>query len=586
MSIHTVRFSTPLADGHLNTDDYNTAQTLATDDKIVLVTNDAIMTKEAIFLVSVCDNGHAQEEYEKHKIGHRRVDKQGEVSYKRVPTNALMSAIQMGIANAVGSLASVPVRDILITDFYMVETVAFPSNGSQLTPAHSFGDFRFQTFAPIAFRYFRELFNIETADFLHSICFEPLQELSNPGASGSIFYVTFDERFIIKTVQHNEADFLQSLLPSYFMNLKQNALTLLPKFFGFFCYQRLGKNIRLIVMNNLLPQSVMMHEKYDLKGSTYKRYASKLERLKTFPTLKDLDFIKKHPEGFYLEKDKYETVMKTLERDCLVLQSCKIMDYSLLVGVHRLEPCDGFRSDDCHNEDDIDKTADSGGYAASLTDKVRNRFVSNFADHRGVFPARNYKGQDIILFLGVIDILQKYRFFKKFEHTWKSLVYKADSVSVHNPSFYASRFLRFMKGSVFHSCMPFLIFSNLNILIKDWLRMIYRAIRFCKDRRKTKKRKIERLFAPESSSLLDQESNDDGALADFLMRDVSREAVSLISCEAEVDRQEAVGHEKKSSRAKSASEPEIVHVDCFSKKVSEHTVMGNFITRIYIAPSS
>lgn len=38
-----------------------------------------------------------------------------------------MGAVQMGIANAVGSLASVPVRDILITDFYMVETVSFPS---------------------------------------------------------------------------------------------------------------------------------------------------------------------------------------------------------------------------------------------------------------------------------------------------------------------------------------------------------------------------------------------------------------------------------------------------------------------------
>lgn len=30
-----------------------------------------------------------------------------------------------------------------------------------------------------------------------------------------------------------------------------------------------------------------------------------------------------------------------------------------------------------------------------------------------------------MLFLGVIDILQKYRFFKKFEHTWKSILYKA-----------------------------------------------------------------------------------------------------------------------------------------------------------------
>jgi 1-phosphatidylinositol-4-phosphate 5-kinase len=63
----------------------------------------------------------------KGKIGHRRIDKQGEVSYKRVPTNALMGAIQLGIANSVGSLASKAKRDILVQDFEVIESVAFPS---------------------------------------------------------------------------------------------------------------------------------------------------------------------------------------------------------------------------------------------------------------------------------------------------------------------------------------------------------------------------------------------------------------------------------------------------------------------------
>ena len=50
-----------------------------------------------------------------------------------------------------------------------------------------------------------------------SLCNEPLTELSNPGASGSIFYITDDDEFIIKTVQHKEAEFLQKLLPGYYM---------------------------------------------------------------------------------------------------------------------------------------------------------------------------------------------------------------------------------------------------------------------------------------------------------------------------------------------------------------------------------
>lgn len=55
------------------------------------------------------------------------------------------------------------------------------------------------------------------APFQYSLCNEALIELTNPGASGSIFYVTRDDEFIIKTVQHKEAEFLQKLLPGYYM---------------------------------------------------------------------------------------------------------------------------------------------------------------------------------------------------------------------------------------------------------------------------------------------------------------------------------------------------------------------------------
>ena len=38
--------------------------------------------------------------------------------------------------------------------------------GSSQTPAHDYSDFRFRTYAPVAFRYFRELFGIQPDDFL------------------------------------------------------------------------------------------------------------------------------------------------------------------------------------------------------------------------------------------------------------------------------------------------------------------------------------------------------------------------------------------------------------------------------------
>ena len=49
-------------------------------------------------------------------------------------------------------------------------------------------------------------------------------------------------------------------------------------------------------MKNLLPSGLEMHHKFDLKGSTYKRKASRKERNKNHPTFKDLDFMEMYPE--------------------------------------------------------------------------------------------------------------------------------------------------------------------------------------------------------------------------------------------------------------------------------------------------
>lgn len=46
------------------------------------------------------------------------------------------------------------------------------------------------------------------------------------------------------------------------------------------------------------------------------------------------------------------------------------------------------------------------------------------------FPARNQRGDDLLLFLGIIDILQNYRLLKKLEHTWKSMLHDGVRISV------------------------------------------------------------------------------------------------------------------------------------------------------------
>nr|XP_009926192.1 PREDICTED: phosphatidylinositol 4-phosphate 5-kinase type-1 gamma isoform X2 [Haliaeetus albicilla] len=339
-------------------------------------------------------------------------------------------------------------------DFYVVESIFFPSEGSNLTPAHHYADFRFKTYAPVAFRYFRELFGIRPDDYLYSLCNEPLIELSNPGASGSLFYVTSDDEFIIKTVMHKEAEFLQKLLPGYYMNLNQNPRTLLPKFYGLYCVQSGGKNIRVVVMNNILPRVVKMHLKFDLKGSTYKRRASKKEKEKSSPTYKDLDFIQDMPEGLMLDADTFSALVKTLQRDCLVLESFKIMDYSLLLGVHNIDQQERERqSEGAHSTSDEKRPVGQKALYSTAMESIQGGAARGESidtdDTMGGIPAVNGKGERLLLHVGIIDILQSYRFIKKLEHTWKALVHDGDTVSVHRPSFYAERFFKFMTNTVF-----------------------------------------------------------------------------------------------------------------------------------------
>jgi len=349
------------------------------------------------------------------------------MSFAKMDETQIMESIQLGISIAISGLASKAERDLLMKDFMMVETVPFPKTGSQTTPAHRYNEFKFKTYAPIAFRHFRALFGIKTDDYLLSVgsTQNQLRELTNPGASGSVFYLTHDDQFIIKTVQPKEAEFLLKLLPQYYMNLRQNPRTLLPKFFGQYCYICGGKNIRLIIMNNLLPSTIKMHQKYDLKGSTYKRKASSYERSKPSPTYKDLDFMEHHKEGFTLEPAIYEALMRTIAADLRVLESFKIMDFSLLVGVHNLD------------------LAQDG-----IPIEPINLETLKETDSWGAIPAKNGKGENLLLFMGIIDILQSYRLKKKLEHTFKSMIHDGDSISVHKPSYYCKRFQEFMGARV------------------------------------------------------------------------------------------------------------------------------------------
>ena len=402
------------------------------------------------------------------KHGNLRVAPDGTMTFKKTESDVLMAAIQLGISHSLAKLHPKPKRDLLVPDFRSVDNMDFPAEGSDNTPGHKYSDFNFKAYSPIAFRHLRDHFTIAPEDFLSSLCYFPLRAIGNPGASGSLFYVSQDDLFIIKTVSSKEALFLQKLLPGYWINLHQNKRTLLPKFFGLYSYNKKGTaKIRLVVMNNLLPSNIEFNLKFDLKGSLHGRNASSRELSKNHPTFKDNDFLTRVENGIVISPEKYELLTETIQRDCQVLESFAIMDYSLLVAFHNITkirseyispPTDVFslpaerttaalRLSMSLDETELIDQKPLAIVPSSQIDTQTHDYIRSLPE--GYFLAR-LPNQDLAaVYLGIIDILQSYVTKKKLEHTFKAIVYDGDLISVHKPNFYSKRFQNFMCTNVF-----------------------------------------------------------------------------------------------------------------------------------------
>ncbi len=58
---------------------------------------------------------------------------------------------------------------------------------------------------PFICRHLREMFKIDAAEYMISLCGDDaLRELMSPGKSGSVFYLSHDDRFMIKTMKKSE----------------------------------------------------------------------------------------------------------------------------------------------------------------------------------------------------------------------------------------------------------------------------------------------------------------------------------------------------------------------------------------------
>ena len=207
--------------------------------------------------------------------------------------------------------------------------------GNELTPSAKY-DFKFKDYAPWVFRHLRAKFGRDPADYLVSLTSKYiLSELGSPGKSGSFFYFSRDYKYIIKTIHHAEHKLLRKILREYYSHVEKYPNTLISQFYGLHRVKiPYGRKIHFVVMNNLFPPHRDIHQTFDLKGSTIGR-DFKEDDLEKNPraTLKDLNWLRRNYH-FEFGPAKKALFVEQMKHDVELLQRLKIMDYSMLVGIH------------------------------------------------------------------------------------------------------------------------------------------------------------------------------------------------------------------------------------------------------------
>ena len=167
------------------------------------------------------------------------------------------------------------------------------------------------------------------------------------GKSGSTFHKSCDDRFVIKTISKIEKDhfvrfgirYVEYILDS----LATGRPTVLAKILGVFLvgYKNnitgQAKKSYVIVMENLL-YGRQISQKFDLKGSLRNRLADTKDKSEV--VLLDQNMVTLLSENpLYVRPHAKRVLMEAISRDTSFLQTCQVMDYSLLVGMDEQQRC-------------------------------------------------------------------------------------------------------------------------------------------------------------------------------------------------------------------------------------------------------
>jgi len=405
----------------------------------------------------------------------------------------LVINVMKGIQMAVSRSAAEASRPLNVFDFSVKEkyTLVAGSKIGKHSSAKGFGQkdvdsdrsgrsCRFVDYAPVVYCKLREHFGIKNEDYVHSIgpgnmlsnlmlgSLSSLAELGSEGKSGSFFYFTSDGQFMVKTVHKEEHKLLRSILPQYYYHMTRSDApdSLLCRIVGSHVV-RLSKNSKIgankiyfVVMTNMLNSELPLARRFDLKGSWVGRKGGENARANPKSVLKDIDF-KELKHKIRIGPGRKLQLMAALKRDAKFLEDKHIIDYSLLLGVHK------HKNDTISSQRSLASTSSlqSLKSARSQASRVFGRrpsvssSCSDFVDEDVEEPAyvpffqeddggMRSLDRSETYFVGVIDFLTLYSSKKVAERFGKTFIYDRNGISVQPPHKYSKRFLDFMDSVI------------------------------------------------------------------------------------------------------------------------------------------
>jgi len=426
---------------------------------------------------------------------------------------ALSAGMMLGIRECVGGMNSLSeeaefdetARRTLEEECLRVEKVKIPA-GAYFITSHMASlpyRYKFKAYAPHIFSRIRKIAGVEKQRFLHSICGnDAFIEFVSNAKSGQFFFYSNDGRYMIKTQTHEEKNFLRQILPDYYNHLKSYPHSFVTHFYGMYRVKipEIGKSVHFVIMKSVFNTDKEIHKIWDLKGSTLGRRSNRGEGVH-----KDLDFVEGGRKIAVGQKTK-DAIMTQLKLDAIFLAKMRIMDYSLLIGVHVCAKGENVQNinkramlmrtntparrqhkqgiieqggkenvlkrfiesakdllgtrhleEAAQNSEDTDSDQSNAGVEAAsqlktvLTGSLETEFnaPNPFTSRDDLGIESHYGDSKEIYFAGVIDILQLYNSRKWGETQLRKAVGNSEkAISCVNPDAYAERFVEFMDALI------------------------------------------------------------------------------------------------------------------------------------------